>query len=102
MFFVLAGGGAFRAMDAARQGVVMLPCPSHKGADKMYVFSRKKDESLVIGDSITVTVIEIRGDKVRLGIEYPPETSVHRREVYDAIQRMASPRSGSRNSFPEE
>jgi carbon storage regulator len=51
----------------------------------MHVFSRKQNESLVIGDSITVTVIEIRGDKVRLGIELPPGMPVHRKEVFDAL-----------------
>ena len=52
----------------------------------MLVLSRKKNESIRIGDDITVTVCEIRGDKVRLGIEAPPETPVHREEVYEAIQ----------------
>ena len=52
----------------------------------MLVLSRKKDESIIINDHITVTVVEIRGDKVRLGIEAPKDISVHRREVYDAIQ----------------
>lgn len=54
----------------------------------MLVLSRKKNESIVINDDITVVVIEIRGDKVRLGIEAPKEVPVHRREVYDAIQRQ--------------
>jgi carbon storage regulator len=53
----------------------------------MLVLSRKKDEKIIIGDSITVMVIEIRGDKVRLGIEAPKEITVHRQEVYDAIKR---------------
>jgi carbon storage regulator len=53
----------------------------------MLVLSRKKDEKIVIGDNITVMVIEIRGDKVRLGIEAPKEITVHRQEVYDAIKR---------------
>jgi carbon storage regulator len=53
----------------------------------MLVLSRKKNESIVINDDITIVVVEIRGDKVRLGIECPKEVSVHRREVYDAIQR---------------
>jgi len=53
----------------------------------MLVLSRKKDEKIVIGDNITLMVIEIRGDKVRLGIEAPRDTPVHRQEVYDAIQR---------------
>ena len=53
----------------------------------MLVLSRKKNESIVINNDITVVVVEIRGDKVRLGIEAPREISVHRREVYDAIKR---------------
>jgi len=51
----------------------------------MLVLSRKNNESIIISDNITVTVIEIRGDKVRLGIEAPKDVSVHRREVYEAI-----------------
>lgn len=53
----------------------------------MLVLSRKKDEKIVIGDSISIMVIDIRGDKVRLGIEAPREVTVHRQEVYEAIQR---------------
>jgi carbon storage regulator len=53
----------------------------------MLVLSRKKDERIIIGDQITIMVIEIRGDKVRLGIQAPRDVSVHREEVYDAIQR---------------
>lgn len=53
----------------------------------MLVLSRKKNESIVIGDDVTIMVVEIRGDKVRLGVEAPKEVPVHRREVYDAIQR---------------
>ncbi len=53
----------------------------------MLVLSRKKNESIVINDDITIVVVEIRGDKVRLGVEAPKEVPVHRREVYDAIQR---------------
>ncbi|MCH7689022.1 MAG: carbon storage regulator CsrA [Planctomycetes bacterium] len=53
----------------------------------MLVLSRKKDEKIVIGDNITIMVIEIRGDKVRLGIDAPREVTVHRQEVYEAIQR---------------
>ena len=54
----------------------------------MLVLSRKKNESIIINDHIVVTVVEIRGDKVRLGIEAPKEVSVHRREVYEAIQNQ--------------
>ena len=53
----------------------------------MLVLSRKKNESIVINNDITVVVVEIRGDKVRLGVEAPKEVPVHRREVYDAIKR---------------
>jgi carbon storage regulator len=53
----------------------------------MHVITRQKGESLVIGDNIEVTIIEIRGDEVRFSIEHPPEASVHRREVYEAIQQ---------------
>ena len=51
----------------------------------MLVLSRKKNESIVINNDITVTVVEIRGDKVRLGIVAPKEVPVHRQEVYNAI-----------------
>ena len=50
----------------------------------MLVLSRKKDESIVIYDNIVVTVVEIRGDKVRLGIEAPKEVPVNRKEVYES------------------
>ena len=53
----------------------------------MLVLSRKKNESIVINDEITITIIEIRGDKVRLGVEAPRDVPVHRREVYDAIEK---------------
>lgn len=53
----------------------------------MLVLSRQKDESIVIGDDIEITIVDVRGDKVRLGINAPREISVHRREIYDAIQR---------------
>ena len=56
----------------------------------MLVLSRKKNESIVINDNITIVVVEIRGDKVRLGVEAPKEVPVHRREVFDAIQRGES------------
>ncbi len=52
----------------------------------MLVLSRQRDESIVIGEDIVVTIVDIRGDKVRLGIEAPTEVPVHRREVFEAIQ----------------
>ena len=53
----------------------------------MLVLSRQRDESIIIGDNIVITVVDVRGDKVRLGIDAPREVSVHRREIYEAIQR---------------
>lgn len=53
----------------------------------MLVLSRQKDETIIIGDDIEITVVDIRGDKVRLGVSAPKHVSVHRKEVYDAIRR---------------
>ena len=53
----------------------------------MLVLSRKKNESIIINGDTTVVVLDIRGDKVRLGVDAPKEVSVHRREVYDRILR---------------
>ena len=56
----------------------------------MLVLSRKKDETVVVDDTIRITVVEIRGDKVRLGIDAPRHVPVHREEVYDAIRKEAA------------
>ena len=53
----------------------------------MLVLSRQRDESIIIGDNVVITVVDVRGDKVKLGIEAPREIPVHRREVYEAILR---------------
>ncbi len=53
----------------------------------MLVLSRKKDEKIMIGENISIMVVEIRGDKVRLGIEAPRDVTVHRQEVFEAIKR---------------
>jgi len=53
----------------------------------MLVLSRKREESIRIGDEIVITIVDIRGDKVRLGVEAPKDVPVHRQEVYEAIQR---------------
>ena len=53
----------------------------------MLVLSRQRDQTIMIGDDVEITVVDIRGDKVRLGITAPPAISVHRKEVYDAIKR---------------
>lgn len=56
----------------------------------MLVLSRKKDESIVINENIVITVVEVRGDKVRLGIQAPRDVSIHRNEVYEAMKRQSS------------
>ncbi|MCY3012111.1 MAG: carbon storage regulator CsrA [Planctomycetota bacterium] len=53
----------------------------------MLVLSRHRDESIMIGDDVVITIVDIRGDKVRLGIEAPNDIPVHRQEVYEAIKR---------------
>ena len=53
----------------------------------MLVLSRQRDESIMIGDDVEITIVDVRGDKVRLGITAPKRIPVHRREIYDAIQR---------------
>ncbi len=76
----------------------------------MLVLSRKKNESIVINNEITIVVVEIRGDKVRLGVEAPKEVPVHRREIYDAILRACeegdssseSSQSSASEAAPEE
>ncbi len=60
----------------------------------MLVLSRKKNESIVINNDIRIVVVEIRGDKVRLGVEAPREVPVHRQEVYEAIQNAQVAESG--------
>ena len=56
----------------------------------MLVLSRRKDESIMIGDDVEITIVDIHGDRVRLGITAPKTIPVHRREVYEAIQREKS------------
>ncbi len=66
----------------------------------MLVLSRKKNESIVINGNVTVTVVEIRGDKVRLGIMAPKEVPVHRQEVWEVIQKDSSAPTASENQNP--
>jgi carbon storage regulator len=67
------------------------------GRKPMLVLSRKKNESIVVNDNIVITVVDVRGDKVRIGIEAPRDVSVHRQEVLEAILseklKFSSPRS---------
>ena len=61
----------------------------------MLVLSRQKDESIIIGDDVEVVIVDVRGDKVRLGINAPREISVHRKEIYEAIQREKKQKTGT-------
>ena len=63
----------------------------------MMVLSRQKNESIIINDDITIVIVDIRGDKVRLGVEGPKDMTVHRSEVYEAIYRHAEPISAEAN-----
>ncbi|MBN2588919.1 MAG: carbon storage regulator CsrA [Sedimentisphaerales bacterium] len=56
----------------------------------MLVLSRQRDESIMIGDDVEIIIVDVRGDKVRLGITAPKDIPVHRREIYDAIQKEKS------------
>lgn len=66
----------------------------------MLVLSRKLGEQIVLGDEVVITIVEIRGDKVRLGIEAPANVPVHRREVYEAIMRTRDASSAPVVEFP--
>ena len=60
----------------------------------MLVLSRKKNESVVIGENVEITIVDVRGDKVRLGIDAPRDISVHRKEIHERIQRAKSEQTG--------
>jgi carbon storage regulator len=68
----------------------------------MLVLSRQRDESIIIADNIKITIVDIRGDKVRLGIDAPKEIPVHRQEVFDAIQRENAQQSSEATPTPPE
>ena len=66
----------------------------------MLVLSRQKDESIMIGDDVEITIVDVRGDKVRLGINAPRSIAVHRREIYDAIQREKAAKAEQSETTP--
>ncbi|MDX9958207.1 MAG: carbon storage regulator CsrA [Clostridia bacterium] len=66
----------------------------------MLILTRKLNEKLVIGDGIVVSIIEVRGDQVKLGIEAPKTVKVFRQEVYDAIQEQNRLAAGSPMQLP--
>ena len=67
----------------------------------MLVLSRQKDESIIIGDDVEITIVDVRGDKVRLGINAPRSISVHRKEIYEAIQREKDQKNGDADASDE-
>ena len=66
----------------------------------MLVLSRRKDETIMIGDEVEITIVDVRGDTVRLGIKAPRSVSVHRKEIYDAIQ--AENIAAAKESAPDQ
>ncbi len=68
----------------------------------MLVLSRQRDESIMIGDNVEIIIVDVRGDKVRLGITAPKSIPVHRREIYDAIQREKAQKKEPQAEQPEK
>lgn len=68
----------------------------------MLVLSRQRDESIMIGDDVKVIIVDVRGDKVRLGIEAPKHIPVHRMEIYEAIQREKAEAKAAEGKAAEE
>jgi len=68
----------------------------------MLVLSRQRDESIMIGDNVEIIIVDVRGDKVRLGITAPKEIPVHRREIYDAIQREKNQKKDTQEKQEKE
>jgi carbon storage regulator len=66
----------------------------------MIVISRHKTESIIINHDLTITVVDIRGDRVHLGVEQPKEVPVHHNEVYEAIRRNAKPATAAKETLP--
>jgi carbon storage regulator len=67
----------------------------------MLVLSRKRDEKIVINQDVVITIVEIRGDKVRIGIEAPQDIAVHRCEVWEAIQRQRAAEAAEQSAAAE-
>lgn len=68
----------------------------------MLVLSRQRDETIMIGDDIEITVVDIRGEKVRLGINAPPHVPVHRKEVYESIKRENQASAQAKGETPHQ
>ena len=68
----------------------------------MLVLSRQRDQSIMIGDDIEITIVDVRGDKVRVGTNAPRQVSVHRKEVYEAIRRETEASGGAPPNAPAD
>jgi carbon storage regulator len=90
--FSSGAGGSHWSLKTAAHGAWVA---RREGVGPMLVLSRQRDESIIIGENIVITVVDIRGDKVRLGIQAPTEIPVHRQEVYEAIQREQAKTQGT-------
>jgi len=66
----------------------------------MLVLTRQRDESIMIGDDVEIIIVDVQGDKVRLGITAPKSVPVHRREIYDAIHREKKPQQPEQPEKP--
>lgn len=66
----------------------------------MLILTRRVGESLIVGDEVTITVLGVKGNQVRIGVNAPKEVSVHREEIYQRIQREKS--SGEEGNSPTE
>ncbi len=75
---------------------------NERSAVGVLVLSRQRDESIMIGDDVEIIIVDVRGDKVRLGITAPKEIPVHRREIYDAIQREKNQKKESQEQQQAE
>ncbi len=80
----------------------MRPRSRQEKEPNVLVLSRQKDESIIIGDDVEVTIVDVRGDKVRLGINAPRSISVHRKEIYEAIQREKAQKAAEEAAAAEK
>lgn len=85
--------------DAMMSGSGNVESLAKKGTGGKLVLTRQIDESIMIGDNVEIFIVNIRGEKVRLGINAPPQMSVHRKEVYEVMKKKDSPSKGKIESL---
>jgi len=66
------------------------------------ILSRRTDESIVIGDEVTITILSVKGKQVRIGVTAPPDVSVHREEIYQRIQSGETIEQGPKSTEPDD